>query len=650
MLAPDTILQNRYLIRSPIGQGGMGTVYLAADQRLGDRQVAVKELSLLYLPLQEQPWRVQQFQQEATLLAQLDHPGIAGVSDYFVETGNVYVVMEYVPDPTLNAWLDQFPQRQAPATAVNPIVQQLCQVLDYLHSQNPPIIFRDLKPVNVIVQPDGQVKLIDFGIARFFKSGKTSDTRNLGTPGYAAPELYGRGQSDSRADIYSLGVLTYEMLTGYDPSTTPMNLPPLSRYSVIVSPQMAAAVTQATQPDPARRQATVKEFCDAMMPTAVKGTKSIKWVAVAVPVILLLLAVAVGLIFWPDANENDALGLSTPMIEDEPLPTAVVEVLITATNPPATPTLNPTAPPPTDTPESTATLLVTAVATETPTPIFDTPIPSPVPLPTLTGNGLMQLTIGPYLEYTPALSPDQQRLVLVSKINDLWQVVEADPHGSGWTSQITNEAANFYNPRFSPDGRSLLVSSDRSGDEEIYLMDAGSGAILQQLTNSPRRDFYAYWLPDGDSFIFTSDRNGQEEVFRGYLDGSSPTRLTFDDRFDGFAAPSTDGTQITFYSNREGDYEVYVMDVYGGNIRQLTNDPARDASPIFSPDGEWIAFESNRSGTYDIYLVPSQGGAAVNVTNHPANDWVPAFSADGQWLFFQSDRDGDMNIYRLPVE
>ena len=147
------------------------------------------------------------------------------------------------------------------------IINQLCNVLDYLHKRNPPVIFRDLKPSNVMVTPQQEVKLIDFGIARFFKKGKQSDTTNLGTPGYAAPEQYGgAGQSDARTDIYSLGVLINQMITGYDPSTAPSPFPMPDSRSLMptIPPYIAQVISRSTQLQPELRYYSIAEIQQAL--------------------------------------------------------------------------------------------------------------------------------------------------------------------------------------------------------------------------------------------------------------------------------------------------------------------------------------------------------------------------------------------------
>ena len=265
MLTPGTFLQSRYRILRQIGGGGMGAVYLAQDTRLAGLQCAVKEMS----PNQQAPadrgWAIAAFQQEARLLANLSHPGLVHVTDYFSEYGNWYLVMDFVTGWTLETWLAQLPNGLLIPIALN-YINQLCAVLEYLHGQTPPVIFRDLKPANVMVADNGEIKLIDFGIARFFKPGQTHNTVDLGTPGYASPEHGSRGQTDPRSDIYSLGVLFHQLVTGYDPvsAAVPFQLPAVRSLNPQAPNLVTAVVQRATQLRPEQRYQSVVEFRQAL--------------------------------------------------------------------------------------------------------------------------------------------------------------------------------------------------------------------------------------------------------------------------------------------------------------------------------------------------------------------------------------------------
>ncbi|MDH4207615.1 MAG: serine/threonine protein kinase [Anaerolineae bacterium] len=225
-LPPDTILQGRYRIVRLIGLGGMGAVYLTEDLHLKDERFALKELT--YSPDADAPLRQQlrgQFRREATALSNLDHPNLPKVFDYFSEDGRDYLVMDYVEGPDLKETLDEARAEghNLPEAQVLEWADQICGALVYLHGQDPPIIHRDIKPANLKLPPSGVVKLVDFGLVKFFDA---KDPRTLtlvhayGTPTYAPLEQYagGAGGTDVRSDIYSLGATLYHLLTGRAPA------------------------------------------------------------------------------------------------------------------------------------------------------------------------------------------------------------------------------------------------------------------------------------------------------------------------------------------------------------------------------------------------------------------------------------------------
>jgi serine/threonine protein kinase len=226
LLTASHLLNQRYQIRSQVGRGGFAAVYQAEDTQLGNRLVAIKEMSQHGLSPQELTQATDAFQREALMLAGLKHPNLPAIYDQFHEDGRHYLVMEFIVGQTLEDYLAGCGGTLALAETIQ-IAQQLCNVLDYLHARQPPIIFRDLKPSNVMHTSSEQVYLIDFGIARHFKPGQTKDTIAFGSPGYAAPEQYGKAQTDPRSDLYSLGAMLHQMLSGHDPSETPFRFPPL---------------------------------------------------------------------------------------------------------------------------------------------------------------------------------------------------------------------------------------------------------------------------------------------------------------------------------------------------------------------------------------------------------------------------------------
>jgi len=260
LLPPNAILQTRYIITRKLGQGGMGAVYQAQDARLHGKLWAIKEMSNTQLtdPV-ERANVVMAFQREAQLLAMLDHTNLPKVVDFFEEGSRQYLVMDFVEGYTLEQIVAATPGFLSEPTVLE-WAEQLCDVLEYLHTHQPPIIFRDLKPANIMLTREGKIKLIDFGIARFFKAGKTKDTAAYGTMGYAAPEQFGTGQTDARSDIYSLGVTLHFLLTKFDPSLSPFNLPPVRNVNPQASQNTEALIARATKTGVAERFQAVTEL------------------------------------------------------------------------------------------------------------------------------------------------------------------------------------------------------------------------------------------------------------------------------------------------------------------------------------------------------------------------------------------------------
>jgi serine/threonine protein kinase len=230
-LASGTLFQGRYSILDEIGVGGFGSVYKAKDTQQGDVLVAIKETCLRGLPLGQVKEVTDTFHREADLLSQLSHPSLPRLYDHCCETEQWYLVMDYLEGETLEAYLNRAEGKRLPLSEVFDIGLQLCDVLEYLHTRQPSIVFRDLKPANIIRSQRGTLYVIDFGIARFFKPGQARDTIALGSPGYAAPEQYGKMQTTARADIYSLGAIMHQLLTGKDPSDAPFCFMPLRSAS-----------------------------------------------------------------------------------------------------------------------------------------------------------------------------------------------------------------------------------------------------------------------------------------------------------------------------------------------------------------------------------------------------------------------------------
>ena len=249
MLEIGSVIADTYKILSVIGRGGMSTVYLAMNERAN------------------KPWAVKEVRKDGTgdfevvrqslivetdMLKQLKHPCLPSIVDVIDSEGCFLIVMDYIEGNTLLKTLQE--NGAQPQEHVIEWAKQLCDVLGYLHTRKPPIIYRDLKPGNIMLKPDGNITLIDFGTARTYKRENIEDTTCLGTRGYAAPEQFGgRGQTDERTDIYCLGATLYHLVTGHNPSSPPYEIYPIRKWDQNLSAGLEQIISKCTQQDPDKR-------------------------------------------------------------------------------------------------------------------------------------------------------------------------------------------------------------------------------------------------------------------------------------------------------------------------------------------------------------------------------------------------------------
>ncbi len=241
VLLPNTQLENRYVITRALNVGGMGAVYQAFDlQRT--QLCAIKEMLDHYTDPGERAKALQDFTREADMLADLQHPNIPKIFDRFNTGDRHYLVMEYVDGENLEELLKQRGQ-QFPEAEVVQWGLELLRLLDYLHARTPPVIYRDLKPANVMLTRDGRLMMIDFGIARLFTP--LARGTMIGTPGYAPPEQY-QGLAEPRSDLFALGATLHHLVTGRDPRTSgPFQFPPITTLQPNLSPGLAYVIGRA---------------------------------------------------------------------------------------------------------------------------------------------------------------------------------------------------------------------------------------------------------------------------------------------------------------------------------------------------------------------------------------------------------------------
>lgn len=667
---------DHYHIQQYIAGGGMADVYLALDSNL-ERQVAIKVLKAGY---SQDSSVTARFQREAKTIARLDHPNIVQIfTNGTTASGLPYLAMQYVQGGSLQEQLEAL-RRQVQRMAVDEVLRLMIQIGRALHKAHQAgVIHRDLKPSNILLQPDGTPMLSDLGIAAIQQATVTrltSPDMVVGTPHYMSPEQAMGREVDGRSDIYSFGIILYEMLSGalpfggdsplailhqhvyQEPPALMLNRPdlppavvwlvakclrkePEARYQT--AGELITALQTALEPE---QRPTASPFSAAPSPPPTKTGSKRGGALALIPLALLLIAFIAYQLFWPDEQEQptaDNRANPAAILPEETRPmTAAVDSLI-GLDITVEPTIEPTTEP-------------TTAASQSPTPVAtNTPITSTTLVQTggntqveLSGTGVVRMTDDAANEFTPILSPDQSTLLFTSDRTANWRIYTMPAGGGNWNLLSDNGASN-YHPHFSPDGRLITFSTNTSGDFEIYVMDS-DGTNWQPLTSRAGDDVYPSFSPDGEWVLYMSAGDNGWGIYASRQDGSEQRAVIDTEADETFATFSPDGETVAFQSNESGNHEIHLIPWDGGSSRRVTNSSGRDANPVFSPDGRWIAFESNRDGNYEVYAVRADGGEVRNLTNHPGRDQLPAFSPDGKWILFQSDRNGSVDIYRQAIE
>jgi serine/threonine protein kinase len=453
---PGRLLDHRYQIVAMLGCGGMGRVYKAFHVLL-DAPVALKKMTVPEdASPQQREQALRRFRREARLLTALRHPNLPRVLDYFIEGASCYLVMDYIEGMTLaerlGTGLEPEEREPLPLAEALDYASQLCDVLTYLHSQQPPVIFGDLKPSNVILTPDGRAVMVDFGIARSSASRSdtppwqrglggagpadaSSDTQPLGTAGYAAPEQYERGwRADPRSDVFALGVLLHEMVTGYAPPPFPFGFQAVRALNPALPERVEELIERALRFHPEERFQTAGQMYQALrlvaQDMALRAFETqemlVPAAATAAPLIVpapgsrptahsrhlrqtllgcagaagVMAAIALGLLLFGLSSGSQTI---SPTTLGHPLSAAPTPTDTDTPQPTDTPTAWPTArPAPIYPPAATATPTPTAQPTEPPLP---TPTPTGSPTPSPSPTGTPGVTPTPYPTYTPTPAP-----------------------------------------------------------------------------------------------------------------------------------------------------------------------------------------------------------------------------------------------------
>jgi serine/threonine protein kinase len=653
----------QYKILEEIGRGGMATVYRAHQSSI-NRDVAIKILPSQFA---RDPNFKKRFRREARAIAALEHVHILPLHDFGTENGYTYMAMRYIKGGTLSNLMG----KKLPYDRIVQLIGDIAKALDYAHSQG--VIHRDIKPSNILIDNQGEALLTDFGIAKIVTDlpGGTRITTTghvLGTPEYIAPEQAETGDIDGRSDIYSLGVVMYELLTGRPPyeAKTPLAIvlmhindePPPSPRSVKpdIPEQLEKVVLKAMAKDPKDRfqtagkmeQALKKALWEIQQPPGTApmsaldgktspmgrskgplatqpstgsvpaGSKSSRGLILAGLLILLLVVGGLAFfLFGAGGQANDSLLTEAPVaiIGDEPTPAETNAQ--TSSN-----VLNSTA-----TSAAPTTVLATAATTAT----GATSLPAPETTPTPASEAT-----------TPAGIPEASLVGTIAY--PVFNGTEFAIHfGQADGSGTQFYQANASQPAFSPDGSRIAFHSWREDARGLVTMDI-SGENGRLVSNFPEDQLPA-WTSDGQEIIFLSRRSGdrKSELIRvNSFEEVGQTALVAEGEYPSVALNG----QLVFKGWGLTGTGLKLAPLSLSDIQPVT-DLNEDTAPAPSPDGQQIAFMSRRDGNWEIYVINVDGAGLVRLTNDPADDGLPTWSPDGRALAFVSNRAGSWAVWAM---
>jgi len=647
-----SLLNNRYRIVEILGQGGMGSIYRAVDENLGV-DVAVKE----NLFTTEEYAR--QFRREAVILANLRHPNLPRVTDHFViEPQGQYLVMDYVEGEDLRERME----RDGTFSDADVVIlgAAVCDALSYLHSRQPQIVHRDIKPGNVKISPSGQIILVDFGLAKLIQGGEATTTgARAMTPGYSPPEQYGTARTDHRSDVYSLGATLYVTLTAVLPEDAlaramgQSELTPIRKYNPKVSRRLAVVIERALELRPDDRYQSAEEFKQALLNTRViTGRRPANGPALTSP-----LAEGQGEAVgsnWVSAG----VGVSEPVKRPSPSPAQISPFQLPASAPVAGPgdrlagrarrkkrrggcwiagvllfslailsALGAYAYQP--------TIIDQAAGWIAPyLPSFRLPFQGSTPTPSASPPTTLDTTPAP-ATITPARTSSSPS----SSTQTALAALQATQRPTA-TRRPTQTSTPTATPIGGGAGQIAYVSN-LTGLPQIWLMNA-DGTAPRRISEMPEGACQPAWAPDGTRLAIISPCAFNQETYPGAsifiitVDSTEVVRLPTVPGGDFDPAWSPDGTRIAFTSLRDFNRaQVYVINLADNTVKSISANTVRDSQPYWSPDGRQVVFVSTRRGPYQIWTMSSDGGDQTLFSRSGSlKDTHPVWSPDGQAILF----------------
>ena len=694
---------SHYRVIKPLGSGGMGVVYEAEDVSLG-RRVALKALPP---ELALDDVRRQRFAREAKAIAALNHPNIVTVFAVEEVGGRLYIAMELVEGRTLMALM---PRNGLPLNEMLKLAVQMADALSAAHQRG--ITHRDIKPANIMVTHDSRVKVLDFGLAKLMEDERGDSSTTLtacgpatreghivGTVAYMSPEQAQGSAVDSRSDIFSLGIVLYEMATGVRPFGGDTNVATMasivkdtpklaSDVRAEVPIELARVLRRCLQKDPDQRYQSAKdlrndlaelkdESASGELPSARAGQPNAPTVsrrllrAGAAALAVLAVSAALAQLGWVPFR---GAGNGTSPPPDGPggigIPTQVTSSPGWETQPALSPDGS----------------LVAYASNEAGN--------AEISVVGFRGGSSVRLTADPATDERPAWLPDGSAIVFASDRGGRWNVWQVPVLG-GSASLLVSDARD---PAVSPGGdRIAFLRVEAGGAERVFVAPIANLAAARRVVSGPPPALLPEedpaWSPDGRRLCYSADRS----LWVVDADGGEPARLTHDREYDIEPSWAADGRSVYFSSYRGGVFALWQVDVPGGQLRRLTRgagperhpsvsrDGARlvfssfnenmdlvlrdlpsgreeriggtrdEMSPTFSHDGRWIVYvvDSGPRGGTELWLQPVAAGHAAGqaraLTDVPGALSHPEFSPDGRWVVFQRTLQGSRDIWTVPI-